>query len=170
MVTFTSIIAVTGLMFARLPFIYSLKPNAKADAALPRIDVSDIKPGTYIFLPHPIYGELYSGYSWSVMIYRKHDGTVKAWDLTTRNGAVGMPDLHWWRPFYDCKQFGPTVINGEVQENLPIQCHDADIPSNWWANEWRWNISGKNLGKMMSDLNETVGVVEGKYFVFAKRH
>ena len=79
-----------------------------------------------------------------------------------------MPDVHWWQPVYECKNFGPTIINGIVDETKEIKCHDkASLYANW-PDIWYWDIDGKNLVTKRTDLEETIGTIEGNYFVFRK--
>lgn len=162
------LISILGLVLVTTPFIGSLRPNARGAAALPRIDISHIKPGTFELVPHPGYGAYFNGYDWSLFIYRAVDGHFLFWDVPTKDGAVGMPDLRWWRPFHQCHNFGPTFVDDSVDEAQPITCHDSELPSQWWADQWKWDINGKAIGSMVDDMQSTRGSVKGKYFVFAK--
>jgi hypothetical protein len=161
----TVIIGLVGLSLTMIPFIMSLSPSPKADAALPRINVNQLAPGQFLYQKHPIPGKLYNGYEWSILIYKKYDGSIKVWNLQTKNGGIGMPDIHWWRFIMDCQDFGPTKVNGQVDENLSIQCRDKSV-SDWWRKQWAWDIDGKNVEGMVDDLEVTKGRVEGDYFVF----
>ena len=163
----TASIALLGLIVASIPFIESLRPNARAVANLPHIDLSEISPGHYS-LKHPEQADLFRGYKWAVFVYRKYDGSVKLWNVPVRKGKVGMPDLHWWQPIYECENFGPTVVNGRVQEDQPITCHDPEIHESW-KKVWKWDINGKNVKDSYYDLEPTKGSVEGNYFIVGKR-
>lgn len=165
----TFVMLTFGLGMAAFPFLQSFNPNAKAIAALPRIDISDIEIGQTKIVKLGVYPELWTGHEWSLFFYRTQSNELLSWHIPTRDGAVGMPDLQWWRPMYDCKEFGPTVVDGEVDESKPITCHDTDLPSSWWEEEWRWNISGSSLGSMVVDMYKATGSFEGKYFVYGKR-
>lgn len=116
---------------------------------------------------HPVFGDAHMGYSWAILFLRKKDSALEAWDIPVKNGSVGMPDLKWWRPTYECKEFGPSFVGVNINEQAPIKCHDQEIPE-WWASEWQWNINGKSLGKMVEDMAPTNGTLEGKYFVVGK--
>jgi hypothetical protein len=85
-------------------------------------------------------------------------------EIPVKNGLVGMPDLHWWKPFHNCAQF---KIIKESKKSI-ITCSDQSI-SDWWAGEWRWDMNGVNLGKFVDDLEPAKGIVEGGYFIYAKR-
>jgi hypothetical protein len=103
-----------------------------------------------------------------VFVYRKLDGTLKVWRVPTKNDSVGMPDLHWWRPMLECENFGPTKVNGMVDETLPIKCHDKET-SEFWGTEWQWTIEGENMGKRVEDMDFVSGSVEGEFYVFQGR-
>ena len=92
-----------------VPFVGSLKPSAKAEANLPRIDVSDLKNGTFKIVEHPEFGVLYGGYMWGLFFYKGNNGAVHAWDVPIVNGHVAMPDIKWWRPAFEQKT--GTAIN-----------------------------------------------------------
>ena len=162
-------ILLIGVGFSFVPFFGSLGPGEKENAALPRIDISSIQPGSFEFRPHLAIGRLHSGYDWHVLIYRKVDGSVNVWDVPMMDGMVGMPDLEWWRPFHKCQSFGPTVINGVVDESLPIMCHDVSLPSDGWSEQWRWDIDGNKLGTYVVNMYKTNGISEHGYFVFRKK-
>ena len=152
-----------GLLVASVAFIKSMSMSAKAIADLPRIDISSLENGQYGVFD---LGKEYFGHKLSLFIYKKHNGALKVFQVPSKNGMVAMPDISWWRPFYECKKFGPSIKNGVVDESLPIKCHDKNLPSKWWGNEWRWSIEGENLGKMVEDLRTVSGTVEGKYYVY----
>ncbi len=161
------LMALVGIMAALYPFIQSLKPSAKVDASLPRIDLSKINKGTYIIFRHPKRGEFYNGMYWSVFLLKTNAGEVKAWTVLTKNNTVIMPDINWWRPMYECHNFGPTIKNGKINESMPIQCHDKETPE-WWAKHWQWNISGSNIIGMVVDLEPTRGVIKHGHLVLGK--
>ncbi len=170
MISRTSLVAaiagmlLIALVVAIVPFLQSMNPTARAYNDLPRIKLTGLAPGDYRladYLPqHTAPGD------WTIkaFVYKKHSGEINVWRLPARNGAVGMPDLSWWRPLFECRNFGPTVVNGIVDETGPITCHDDKV-SDYWRREWRWTIDGKNLGKMVEDLDPVFGSVQGEFFV-----
>ena len=160
------VLAVLGLVFVMVPLVGSLAPNVRADASLPRIDVSQLEPGQPELRDHPTQGDLYAGFRWSVLLLRHADGTLSAWDVPTREGKVAMPDIHWWSPFYTCQAFGLTATAHDGDGIF--ECSDAQLPSEYWRGEWRWSESGKALGKSVDDMQATVGGVEGSWFVVGK--
>ncbi len=162
------LLSMFGMAFVATPFFSSLQPSKKANSALPRVDVSNIEPGSFEIIDHPLYEDIFNGFGWGLIILRSAEGKFYFWDVPTKEGAVGMPDLLWVRPFYLCQMFGPTIENGIVDESKPIVCHDEDLPSKWWAERWRWDIRGKALDPMMEDLRTTRGILDGKYFIVGK--
>ncbi|WP_020406415.1 hypothetical protein [Hahella ganghwensis] len=163
--TSTAMLFIVALIAIITLFAASLKPNKKAEAELSRIEIPQFEPGQSVLLPHPAYGELRGGYLWSLLLYKGLDNHLHAWDVPTKDGYIGLPDIKWWNPVYQCKEFGPTVVNGVVDEALPITCHDKELPSEEWREEWQWDISGQNLGEYVSDMLKTKMKVEGRYLV-----
>jgi hypothetical protein len=160
------VLAALALAFVTVPLLGSLAPGVRADAALPRIDISQLQSGRPELRDHPIYGSLYADFRWSVLLLRHADGKLSAWDVPTRNGKVVMPDIHWWRPFYTCQAFELTVASADG--SAFFACSDAQLPSDYWREEWRWSESGKALGRSVDDMQATVGDVEGNYFVVGR--
>ncbi len=167
LINVTVVMLSLGFVLVMTPFIISLKPNLKAEALLPRIDLSDLVPGKYVIQKHPAYGNSYNGYQWGVLMYFKNDGTFKIWDVPIGNGGVGMPDMHWYRPMFSCKDFGPSLTNGLIDESMPLKCHDDDIYE-WWKPHLVWDIDGKNIKGEVDNLKPTRGHIEGNNFVFGK--
>jgi hypothetical protein len=166
-----SVISLTALALGLLsaPFIGSLQPSNRASANLPTMDLSMIEPGNFQLLPHPTGVQLHHGFEVGLLVYRTHTGEFYLWDVPAKEGKVGMPDISWWRPFYLCKNFGPAIRAGRVDESQPIECHDTQLPSSWWAREWRWSINGEALGSHVDDMQNTAGTLESQSFVFSQR-
>lgn len=147
-----------------LPFLQSMKPSAEAINRLPRIKLTGIGPGDYRLLSYIPRLTDHDDWEITAFVYKKNNGELRVWRLLAKNGAVGMPDLRWLRPLVECKNFGPTVVNGVVDESKPITCHDDGV-SAYWRQEWRWSIDGKNMGKTVEDMDALSGSIEGDYFV-----
>ncbi|AUM13034.1 hypothetical protein [Ketobacter alkanivorans] len=159
---------VVGGVGALYPFVMAMKPSAKADAALIRIDISDLRNGEFrIIAPNPSFGSIYNGYGWSLFVYRKQNGDLNVWHLPTKGRTVGMPDVWWYRPHFPCYEFGPTIINGVVDESKPIQCHKSDEPNAAYMN-YSWDIDGKVIRGHVKDMYRAKGIVQGNYFVLGK--
>ncbi len=153
---------VIGVIAAMYPFWASMRPNAKAYGALPRLDVSKVNHGEFLIVQMPNGFQLHSGYEFQVAIYKDTNGNVNVWNVPVKNRAVAMPDIHWWRPMFPCKNFGIS------QDKASIACLDPDTPE-WWQKHWRWTLDGKNIEQMVDDLERARGILEGDYFVFGKR-
>ena len=165
------IMLVVGANFVAYPFVASLKPSMKANAEIPSISIDDMKLGSYKITTHSRSVEYFRGYKSAVMLVKRLDGHIDAWNLSTRNGEVGLPDNHWWQVYFDCKYFGPTVINGVIDETKPITCHD-DLEGKYgiMSNRWKWSIDGKALVKYLDDLDRIEGTIKGgQYVLYSSR-
>lgn len=153
-----------GVILAAIPFLRSMGPTAQAFNDLPRINIAGIAPGEYRLESYIPTHTSADEWRLQAFVYKKINGEINAWRLFSKNGAVGMPDLRWVRPMFECKKFGPTEINGNIDETKPITCHDDDV-SDYWRKEWRWTIDGKNMGNMVEDMDSISGSIEGDFFV-----
>lgn len=160
---------IIGFVGVLTPFVSSLTPNAKADSALERIDISQVPKGKFkIIKAHPIHSQETRGFEWSLMIYRKLNGELRIWDIAVRpNGDVGLPDIYWFNPYWPCGDFGPGYVNGVIDESLPITCRDQ-VNKDSWGRWMQWDLDGKAISKSTPDLNPIKGKIEGKYFVLNK--
>jgi hypothetical protein len=159
-----AIVAIGFVLFA-FPFVKSLSPhgNSKSSAGLPRIDVSKMQPGDFVF--HPYHETDYNNFNFSIMLYKKSSGEILAFSLPTRNGnQVGMPDLKWWKPFHPCKDFG-IKKDGETEI---FACLDSDLPG-WWSSKWRWDTEGKSFDEYIQDMPRITGSIQDGYFILFKR-
>ena len=163
------VILFVGVGLSFVPLMSSLGPSAKAEAALARIDISNLEEGELIFMVHPNYGESIRDYNWGVMIYKRYDGSLLAYDVPMKRNSVGLPDLYWWQPAWECFNFGPSKTNGLVDEGEPIKCHDTHRAKSDWFPDLEWNINGESIKGGMKDMLHTKGVIEGNHFVFGKR-
>jgi hypothetical protein len=158
-----------GFVGALTPFVSSMSPNAKANAALERIDISKIHPGKLILTEsYSGYENRYNGYNWSLLIYKKYNGQLNVWNIPTKGKVVGMPDIRWYRPYFECNQFGPTFVNGKVDESKPIKCHNSNQPDGWFM-KLEWDIDGNVTKGHTDNMHKAIGTIEGKYFVLGKR-
>ena len=89
------------------------------------------------------------------------------WDVPVKDNKIGLPDRYWYFPSYLCGNFGPTFVNGIVDESKPIKCHDKAIENTIWG-EYEWDINGVNLRGNASDLQRTKGVIEDGQFIIGK--
>ena len=153
-----------GIVITAIPFFQSMSPTEQEHNNLPRVKTVGISPGEHKLLDY--FPTVTSNHDWQLraFVYRKLNGDLKVWRLFSKNGTVGMPDLTWSRPMFGCKEFGPTMIDGIVDETKSITCHDDGVPD-YWRKEWRWTIEGKNLGTMVEDMDSVSGSIEGDFFV-----
>lgn len=151
-----------GISFVGGVFVASMHPSARAKAALPRFSVEQLEVGTLKLLEGPDLGD-FGGYKNRLLAYKTPDGNLKVWFVPVKNGLIGLPDIRWWRPFHLCSNL--SAVN--QYNGIEITCLDENI-SDWWRSEWKWDITGKNLGKWVDDLLPAQGVIEGNYFVYGK--
>lgn len=165
----TLLMMTVGVAIASIPFVLSLFPSERADAALPRIDISDITLGSYKLVTPSEAFETFDGFKQSVYFIKTRDGKLKAWTVYAKNGEVGMPDYHWWRTYSTCREFRPDLIDGFVDEKSLIQCHDRYL-SPGQASYWKWQLDGKAVAQQyVDDMQPARGLVEGNYFVLGKK-
>lgn len=135
-------LVVIGIIMAAIPFIRSMNPSARAEAALPYIDISALSGGSYVV--EKIGGKHY--FEDSYLLLRDYDHQLYVYLLPIHDGKVLLPDIHWFRFGGLCEKFSPEIENGKLKKGGIIKCHDK-LDNNWWAHEWRWSYDGKNLGK-----------------------
>lgn len=158
------ILSLVGMVFLTIPYLKSCLPNSVKESNRPRLELKGIDNGDFRILEHPLPMKLGAEFVAGLLVYRTHLGEYKIWDIPVSSGAVGMPDINWWSPFYLCRNFGPTKVNSIVDESLPIKCHDPELPE-WWAKEWLWDINGNCLGKIVSDMKRSRGKLVGDRFL-----
>lgn len=163
---------VLGLCFVGFASLFyvligTLNPSEKAKADIPRVDISEIHAGQFLTMETPFSGVVSRKFNFGISVYKDMKGNVQVWTTPVNDGKVGMPDVFWWRPFYECSNFGPKIENGRVKEDSFIECRDLDVPEGW-KSEWKWNLVGENQGNWTKDMLETIGVINGDYFVFHK--
>jgi hypothetical protein len=169
LIALTAAVALIGMAFIALPFVQSLKPNSVNDAKLEAVDISHLKGGEYQLVKNPLYGNIPgSTYALYTLIYKSYAGVVMAWDVPANSEGVGMPDVHWHSPFFTCRHFGPGLVDGKVDESLPISCHDENIPSEFWKEHWRWDIRGRCITISCENMPVTNGMTILNQFVFGK--
>lgn len=166
----TASLALIAMGIASIPLGISLKPNARAEAALARIDISELKPWELVLREHPNYGKASQDYNWSILFLKLPDKSVKAWIVPAKDGHIGMPDRHWWRPIYPCKKFSLSQKNGQINNHSLLRCHDINTQYEWLLPRWQWNLNGKAIdSSAVEDMPVAVGVIKGKYFIVGKR-
>ena len=90
-----------------------------------------------------------SGYGF--LTYRDSVGKFHAFFVPTWNRTVLLPASSWGQHEYQCKNFGPEFIDGEILDSSVIKCHDKDSPP-WGKVHWQWDSKGKNLHGDVPDM------------------
>jgi len=163
-----SVLSIIGLAFAAYPFIVSMLPSEKADAEIPRININEMSAGSYKIVLHPRLGEDHNGYGYSLLIIKRKNGDINAWNLLTKGKEVGMPDYYWWRVYFTCAKFGPTLVDGVIDESKPIKCHESSESTKYISENSVWSIDGVALKPGIANLEQAKGIVEGDYFVLRR--
>lgn len=159
------LVVIAGLCAVFVPFVASLAPAEGADLKLPHIDVSSLRSGQYRMV---ITNRSFGFGAETLLVIKDGAGALHVFTVSTKDGAVVLPDNHWWRWGALCKDFGPTLTGGLVAPDAVLSCHDLDAPD-WQKTENRWALSGKNLGRYTDDMPAPVYVFEEPYIVIGKR-
>jgi hypothetical protein len=113
----------------------SLWPSERAKADAVKLEVALPRLATY---------QSVEGRFARLFVVRTSDDHLLAFRVPLKDGKVGMPDLHWWQPFYYCADFRLGGSDGALAAATDFQCHDSDMPE-WWASRWRWALNGKAI-------------------------
>ena len=159
-----------GTVLAAYPFLASLSLSEKAIAELPQLRIDDMRIGSFKIVKHPKSENRFRGYEDAIMLVKKNNGDVNAWHVRVKDGAIGMPDYNWWVIYYSCKQFGPTLVNGLLDEASPIACHVPTESMYGYAKIWRWSIDGIALNPNVANMEKAKGHVKGKFFILGRNH
>jgi hypothetical protein len=135
LITIVSVLLVVGVAAIAILLTQSLRPSERAKANAIRLEAS---------LPQLMTYQSVDGRASRLFIVRTSQDHLFAFSVPLKDGKVGMPDLHWWRPFYYCTDFRPGRSDGILPVAAEFQCHDSDMPE-WWASRWKWGLDGKAL-------------------------
>jgi hypothetical protein len=159
----TSLVVATGIAGAfaigavGYALTSTLRVSARTDAELPRISLSDLKPGTWKYAP---YFQEDHGQGIDVLLIRDKDGKLFTWLVVVKDGRRRLPDQAWWRPGYPC-ELEPNFESGE------IACND-NRASEWSRSRYRWKIDGTSLSNQVPNMEPAQGIEESGYFVVGK--
>jgi len=154
-----------GAAFTAIPFIKALNPSANAGSMLPHINISNMKPGSFLIQKDPMQGYFEAQY----LVIRDYDETTYVYRVPMREGQVMLPDISWWRWGALCQNFGPDMEGDSIKPNGYIQCQDKDRPDMVKSSkEWKWAYSGTNMGKYTSDMDVPKYTIESNYVVIGK--
>ena len=160
----SSTLLVFGILLATVPFVESMQPTSRAEANLPHIDISNLKPGQFRF--EKLYN--LSGYGDELLIIKDEDSKVHLYQVPVYRGKYLMPDIAWRRFGGECEKFGPDTFNGRVSKSSVIKCHD-EIDSQWARTELRWTLDGNNLGEYTQDMMRPKYHLSNQYLVIGKK-
>ena len=150
-----------GLTLTMVPFFSSLGPPANAGEDLPHIDVSGLDVGSYMF--HDLNNAGGWRYSTRLLIARLGpDHYVTYYMNRNESGETMLPDIHWWRPGWPCKDFRPSSASGELTSDTILRCHDE---YDKYRPELAWRISGEAVEHDFDDLEAIDFSIEGRYLV-----
>lgn len=147
----TVAIALTGFIFVATPFIVSMFPNEVAkSAAKVRITMSEV----------PANGALVADYQWyKAFVIRRPE--LNVFLMPYFDGAYHLPDTTWERPIIPCENF---IVSDEG-----FSCEDPLLHESW-NKQATWNLTGKNQGTWMPDLQTANFRIEGKYLVLSPEY
>jgi hypothetical protein len=128
-------LAVFGTLFVLVILTWSSKPNQKARAKLPFINVKDLAAGQVTHLDTD---------SLRYFVVRPVAGKIHVVAVPTEQSTVLLPDSHWWKPFMNCKDFGLDEVDGNITSNSRFRCRDAEQPEAW-VQRWQWDLYGKHI-------------------------
>ena len=141
------LLVIAGISFAAIPFIASLKQPAGVGEGFPQIKLSELRPGTYLWVPSRVRSPIAD----EILVIRRIDGRVQAYEIPKWEGKFMMPDLKWERMGGLCADFRPETRDGVIYAGGVIRCHDPEL-SEFAVEEWRWTYDGKMLGRYTADL------------------
>jgi hypothetical protein len=159
----TALVVATGIAVAfavgvtGYALMSTLRVSARTDAELPRILLSDLKPGTWKYAP---YLQEHRGQGIDVLLVRDKSGRLFAWLVAVKDGQRRLPDQAWWRPGYPC-ELEPNF------ESREIACNDTKA-SEWSRARYRWKIDGTSQSSQVPDMEPAQGVEESGHFVVGK--
>jgi len=131
-----------GLVVAITPFILSLVPAKKPQLAHPQIDISELRPGSFI------EERLQSS---RVFILLDFDAQIHAYVVPYRDW---LPEFDWSRPAIPCASFGPDNTDGKLDEDGAFRCWLPDY-GEFFRREHSWSYAGRNLGYRTADMRNT---------------
>ncbi|WP_444930827.1 hypothetical protein ACJJIF_03325 [Microbulbifer sp. SSSA002] len=157
--TCTILMLFGGIGLASSPFIYSMKPSAKAKAGRSQHDISRLEAGDFIFEGF----DRASAWDESVLIIKDWDGSIYSYMVPIEQGKVIMPDRWWGWGYFHCANFGPEMrVDNKIKKSGYIKCHDTDV-SEWQREEWVWSYSGKSQKSWVESMYSPGHEINGNY-------
>ena len=138
----------------------SFWPTARANAAIPSVQMPLLRAAEFIFVDEPGSAEPWQS---QLLFVRNPDGHLHVWRIPVRNGVHRLPDIHWWKHGQSCEQFRPDFAAGT------IGCKDKSLGP-WAQINYQWNLEGKNLRGQVDDLERVDGIeIAGDYLLTKPR-
>lgn len=167
-----------GLAAAAIPFLKSLAPTDRAEAARAAWSMPDpppLEPGQVLIrdVQPGRRSDDADGTTlrWGSrdMIIRDLAGRYHWFRLPTWEGKFLMPNFVWGQWEGLCEDFGPTMDDGRLARDATIQCNDPDF-GNWPARDATWHINGKALDDRFPDLPRWVCLVDSDREEMCREH
>jgi hypothetical protein len=140
-----------GMGFAAMPFLFSLRPSAKAYAELPRVALPPLAPNSYAYVEDPLASPQLPS---AILVVKRGDGTLNLWWVPTAEGGHRLPERHWDNNWgYICRDLSPDFVSET------IYCKDSDVPD-WIGHHHRWSLDGEALSgeRRIPDMEPIPGV------------
>jgi hypothetical protein len=139
-------LALAGTVLVLVALLASSEPDVKSPAKKPSVNVEKLAPGQVIHLDTE---------SLRYFVVRPPTGDIHVVAVPTEQGTVLMPDIHWWKPFMNCKDFGLDAVDGIVTSDSRFRCRDVAQPEAW-VQQWQWDLFGKHVattgGKKLDNM------------------
>jgi hypothetical protein len=129
-------LAIGGTLLVLAVLFVASKPDKKALPRLPVVNVKQLLQGQMIHLDTE---------SLRYFVVRPEAGEIHVVAVPIDQGTVLMPEVHWWKPFMNCKDFGLDTVAQTITAQTRFRCRDEAQPD-VWAKQWQWDIFGKHIG------------------------
>jgi hypothetical protein len=125
-----------------VPFFASRVTNEKDRPPRPRIDITELQPGSFIEV------KLQTS---RVFVLRNFDNQIHVYTVPFWSGAYWLPEFDWVHPAIACANFGPDNTNGILTKGGAFRCR---LPryGEFFSREHSWSFSGENLGYRTADM------------------
>jgi len=139
-------LAIGGTVLVLAVLFVASKPDEKARPKLPAVIVSQLQQGQVIHLDTE---------SLRYFVVRPESGEIHVVAVPIEQGTVLMPEVHWWKPFMNCKEFGLGSGTESITAESRFRCRDAAQPDAW-VKQWQWDVFGKHIadvgGEKIDDM------------------
>jgi hypothetical protein len=150
-----AVMSLAALLAVFAGFRTSLKPSARADAALTRLPVPQLTPRSFAFVPNPVK---FHGGSSEYLFVRHEHGSLRVYEVPTHRGRFTMPDLQWWKDGGVCRVFEPDFSAKQ------FRCNDPEA-TEWVREKLRWSLEGRSLHAGVEDMLSVAGYFSNGEFI-----